>query len=461
MNTLRKLILKPVEKEDSNNAKDDYSTDDLQTNDSDDDSNKDIYLDKSKDDPPTDSVPTIMDVPDFKSIAKPIDYYLSNDPQITFLKAVYRRYTTFETINEAIHSSNNLNFSNKLNIHIPRRGALLSSICVLITLPKYDKERKKIKYVKDIGNAIINQVQLYVGNNLYCDINNDVLNIQKHYSPELGHIKNRGEENQYLINLPIFDTKQNKVILPIICFNTLELYLKIVLQRKESCIVDVNQEIVNNISIEVYAKYYNPQVDERRRFAELGHEYLLNRHHYETHDFSHPNKNDILAFNELCALYGFYPDVNKIIFDFLIPPLVDVVTNLNIGSGVLDIHFAFRYERYSDQFFNYVPISDYTEIMHSDKIIIVRGNKNYFTNISHLNYNTQIKNMYAHSFAINPAAHQPSGAYNFDDTCVMKNTINTKKMLEHGVDCKLIIMYSRFDVLRIINGTYEIMTEKS
>lgn len=36
----------------------------------------------------------------------------------------------------------------------------------------------------------------------------------------------------------------------------------------------------------------------------------------------------------------------------------------------------------------------------------------------------------------------------------MKNKINTKKMLEYGVDCK-------FDVLRIISGKYEIMTEKS
>ena len=69
-----------------------------------------------------------------------------------------------------------------------------------------------------------------------------------------------------------------------------------------------------------------------------------------------------------------------------------------------------------------------------------------------MNYATRIKNMYTHSFAINPFKYQPSGTRHFDKTCTMKNTINNKIMLEHGLDCKLVIMYNKYDVLKIYGG---------
>ena len=53
------------------------------------------------------------------------DVYLTGNPQITFFKTVYRRYTNFavESIQQTINGS--VGFGNKVSTQISRNGCLL------------------------------------------------------------------------------------------------------------------------------------------------------------------------------------------------------------------------------------------------------------------------------------------------------------------------------------------------
>jgi hypothetical protein len=390
-----------------------------------------------------------------------MDRYLTHNAQITFLKNVYRRHTLLKNKNHLIYSTSKVNLSDILNINVPYDGHFLSSIFLLIKLPKYDAENNIIQYVKDINNTIINRVKFYIDDKLYCDINSDILYIQKHYSTKCD-----------VINLPIFDTKKNKVILPILCLKDSVFNLIIELDDKNNC--TINEQPISNISIQVYAKYYDADEDERRRFFLLCHEYLINTFNYKIIDFPHPNKNDILALNEFCNIYKFCEPVYKIIFEYIIPEYVDVSNELKFnscykflsdefsqfdglsqGPAISDIHFAFRFPK-KNTFFNYASISDHTHIYDSSELV-TSGDKNYLTKISQLPYENYIKDIYTNSFAILPMEWQPSGTHNFSDTMIINNKINTKKMLEHGLDCKLVIMYNQYNAISIVDHKYNVL----
>lgn len=64
------------------------------------------------------------------------DVYLTGNPQITFFKVVYRRYTNFaiESIQQTINGS--IGFGNKVSTQISRNGDLISDIFCEITLKK-------------------------------------------------------------------------------------------------------------------------------------------------------------------------------------------------------------------------------------------------------------------------------------------------------------------------------------
>lgn len=63
------------------------------------------------------------------------DLFLTSKPQITFFKAVYKRYTNFSLETIEVQLDNNLNFDTKSDTLIPKTGDLISRIYLKIVLP--------------------------------------------------------------------------------------------------------------------------------------------------------------------------------------------------------------------------------------------------------------------------------------------------------------------------------------
>ena len=97
------------------------------------------------------------------------DFYLTGNPQISFFKAVYRRYTNFSM--EMIEILPNVNVdlqenadSSKLSFKISRNGDLVKDMYLVFTLPSiFSSATKSFEWIKRIGEYIIKEVTITVG----------------------------------------------------------------------------------------------------------------------------------------------------------------------------------------------------------------------------------------------------------------------------------------------------------
>lgn len=94
--------------------------------------------------------------------------YLNGNPQMTFFKVVYKRYTNFaiETINVELNGCNELSYQNtiKLKSKIPRNGDLISNMYFKFKLPDIkSNSEKQFYWCRGVGLSMIDYVDLYIG----------------------------------------------------------------------------------------------------------------------------------------------------------------------------------------------------------------------------------------------------------------------------------------------------------
>ena len=98
--------------------------------------------------------------------------YLNGNPQITYFKIVYKRYTNFaiETINIQLNGQQNaatqLSWNNQtvLKTKIPRNADLLGSLYITFDLPDiFSSQPQGFQWIRNIGFTMINYVRIYIG----------------------------------------------------------------------------------------------------------------------------------------------------------------------------------------------------------------------------------------------------------------------------------------------------------
>tara|TARA_B100000123_G_scaffold228582_1_gene177811 strand:+ start:823 stop:2337 length:1515 start_codon:yes stop_codon:yes gene_type:complete len=99
------------------------------------------------------------------------DFYLTGNPQISFFKTVYRRYTNFSMEYYRINPEGNLGLSENditnYRFQIKRSGDLVSDMFMVFTLPSiYSGDGTDFQWIKNIGFNIINKVRVYIGGSL-------------------------------------------------------------------------------------------------------------------------------------------------------------------------------------------------------------------------------------------------------------------------------------------------------
>ena len=99
------------------------------------------------------------------------DFYLTGNPQISFFKTVYRRYTNFsmESVEETIDTSTEISMDtgSTLKFNVKRIADLVKDIYFVFTLPAvYSSDSVKFQWIKNIGTSIINNVNISVGGSI-------------------------------------------------------------------------------------------------------------------------------------------------------------------------------------------------------------------------------------------------------------------------------------------------------
>lgn len=111
------------------------------------------------------------------------DIYLSGNPQTTFFKQVYRRYTNFSMETQRIPFDSAVDFGKLITVTVPRNGDLLSQVYLQIQLPEitpagpitqppgivteqatnYSQITNSVSWVNSVGYAMIDYVSIWIG----------------------------------------------------------------------------------------------------------------------------------------------------------------------------------------------------------------------------------------------------------------------------------------------------------
>ena len=371
------------------------------------------------------------------------DVYLTGNPQITFFKTVYRRYTNFaiESIQQTINGS--VGYGNKVSTQISRNGDLITDIVVEFVLYKNATGANTTFYPAE---QLLQDVELEIGGQRidkhYNDwfrtydslfrMNDDRVN----YRRMTDFVDGENTLNaaapvmkRFYVPLIFFFNQTPGLALPLIALQYHEVKLYFTLASQ------VNGLNVNNAGatpatvtapqMTVWVDYIFLDTQERTRFAQLPHEYLIEQLQFSGTEtatpsttsqasqnirlnLNHPTKYLAWNFNQPGATsYGQYTAVANLNASY--NPLGDVANTetYNEGLAVLD--------------------SAKLQLNGQDRFSTRKGS--YFNKVQpYQTIGTNVPaGVYLYSFALKPAGRQPSGTCNFSriDNATLSLTYKT------------------------------------
>jgi hypothetical protein len=420
------------------------------------------------------------------------DVYLTGNPQITFFKVAYRRHTNFAL--EAIEQTFNGNatYGSRVTCQITRNGDLINRVYFVGTIKNTNTaittssvNNECIALVPYFGLKLLKTIELEIGGQ----------RIDKHYSEWL-YIWNelslpQGKRDGYKLmvggdklnrSIVLEATQSYSVYVPLefwFCRNV-GLALPLIALQYHEVKINIEFENVSNmvdtgvnysdrafkltdnanppvllpndqntndkftggtnldLSASLWVDYIFLDTDERRRFAQLSHEYLIEQLQFTGSDTVSAGANSLksirMNFNHPCK------------------ELIWVIKPTPKGVSRQTIYWNNFTDRNKDN--QYVlaknPVTTAKiQLNGNDRFADRKGN--YFSLVQPYqhhentpdNFNTGI-NVY--SFAIKPEEHQPSGTLNMSriDTAVLS--------VASSVDGSIYIYTVNYNVLRILSG---------
>jgi hypothetical protein len=211
------------------------------------------------------------------------DIYLTGNPSITFWKTVYRRYTSFslESIEQTFNGT--VDFGKKVSCTVSRNGDLVSTMFLEVTL----KKSAGASYYA--GENFLKEVELEIGGQRICKHYSDWYRIYDELfrssdeklayrrlvdfdSPGAG--SDTGAVKRMYIPLIFFFNKNPGLALPLIALQYHEVKLNFTLaSAAEMALNGVDTGYSPTASL--YVTYVFLDSDERRRYAQTSHEFLI------------------------------------------------------------------------------------------------------------------------------------------------------------------------------------------
>lgn len=258
------------------------------------------------------------------------DVYLTGNPQITFFKVVYRRHTNFsmETIEHTLNG--NPDFGRKSTVTITRNGDLVTKMYLRVVTKAIDARDAghRLAFVRRLGHALIQEVEVEIGGSridrhygiwldIWYELARPVGDRERGYLkmigdvPELTNFDLLAKPSRVLfIPLQFWFCRNTGLALPLIALQYHEVRLHFIFRSNDSLAVyDVatDCQTMQMQDASLLVDYIYLDSEERRRFAQVGHEYLIeqlqftgeesvqNRNHKFKLGFNHPTKELVWA----------------------------------------------------------------------------------------------------------------------------------------------------------------------
>jgi len=246
------------------------------------------------------------------------DIYLTGNPQITFFKVVYRRHTNFsmEAIEQTFNGS--ADFGKKVTSTISRNGDLIHHVYLQATLPRIEcsNSEDRFRWLNWIGHVLIKNVEVEIGGQRIDKHYGDWLHIWNELTQTSGHqvgyanmvgnvprltqvvagsdtggvtsppqslvdnCDNSGciPETTLYVPLQFWFCRNPGLALPLIALQYHEVKINLEFREARQCYWAAgkyNNELPSLKSASLWVDYIYLDTDERRRFAQVSHEYLI------------------------------------------------------------------------------------------------------------------------------------------------------------------------------------------
>jgi hypothetical protein len=365
------------------------------------------------------------------------DVYLTGNPKVTFFQAVYKRHTNFamENIEQTVNGT--AANSGRVSVTIARNGDLVGDMYLELESDATSSNTFAGAPSCWVAERAIASAELSIGGQ----------RIDKHYQrwwrlySEL-YLDESKKANWGKMTTAV-DGKT--VYLPLIFFFNRNpgLYLPLIALQYHEVRIDFDlasdmETYLNKNVFKVWANYVYLDTEERRRFAQKGHEYLIEQVQHTGSDtvtagstsnkrlsYNHPIKelvwcfNDPAAANSATSLWNFTsaPATSDIVLeaDAFSGLSANAYVPITQGTGVPVVRAGINGwspKKFTEE--QVGPLTDFKLVLNGQDRFKAQKGK-YFNQVQAFNHHSgcPYPGVYAYSFALKPEEHQPTGTCNF------------------------------------------------
>jgi hypothetical protein len=389
------------------------------------------------------------------------DAYITGNPHITFWKVLYKRHTNFAIEAMRVNFTGSPMYGQRVVAVVNRNADLVWKTYVevvlpdMVTAPNPDVTwtagaQRRIGYLLlkqievEIGGQIIDRHYgewLYLWETLTADFST-AYKLDSMVGGSLGGTSTsstacQGRPNVLYVPLQFWFNRNPGLALPLIALQYHEVRFNIILADTTDLVSKGGYSTINTAAaalpalrdMALYLDYVYLDVDERRRFAQESHEYLIDQLQYEGQEqittssaridltLNHPVKELVWVFQDArysdCSFVGDVTDPNTAATsDYTMPfTYSDIVNRCRLQLNGQD-----RFdERFGDYFWKVQPYQHHTGGGVNPNFglqgAIVNTDDTASTRDALVQARANPINVY--SFAIQPEEHQPSGTCNF------------------------------------------------
>ena len=385
------------------------------------------------------------------------DVYLTGDPQITYFKVVYRRHTNFSMESIQQQFGQEASPGSKTSCIISRNGDLVGAMYLQFKLAKGAlSNRGFISYIKSVEVEIGGQkIDKHYGRwlDIWSDLTNDA-NKDDALTTMLGNTGgtstapvsasasiSTADPAYALVPLSFWFNKNVGLALPLIALQ----YHEVKFNFDFSTSTDWN-------AVTLWVDYIFLDSEERKRFAQMSHEYLIDQVQFGgAEDFS---ANTAIGTIDRFPLHFNHP----------VKELIWVAENSSEIDGNAS---AFTVDGANSTNVNDVPAGTRQIDVNLVKLQL-NGHDRFYPRSSEYfrlqqpyQFHSTVppsQDIYMYSFALRPEEHQPSGTCNFSriDSCHLSLTrggrMPSGSLSNRSFSDKLYIYAINYNVLRIASG---------
>ena len=417
------------------------------------------------------------------------DVYLTGNPKVTFFQAVYKRHTNFamETIEQTVNGS--VGNSGRVSVTIARNGDLVGEMYIeALTALTGTTSGKDVNAGKNwVAERAITDIELSIGGQ----------RIDKHYQKwwrlysEL-YLDEAKKVNWGKMTTDPLEGAGGRVYLPLIFFFNRNpgLYLPLIALQYHEVRLDIDlagnfQTFLSTSGFKVWANYVYLDTEERRRFAQKGHEYLIEQVQHTGTDsltlpgstaseqqirlsYNHPVKELVWCVSDASAanvnMWNFTSNsyINgQVVLESNVNAIGDVGSNCLVptswgtGCPMYMLGQAGGASQWVEDGavgtgMSVGPISEFKLILNGQDRFKAQPGK-YFNQVQPFNHHSgcPYPGVYSYSFALKPEEHQPTGTCNFSRIDNAQVAVTLKANAQNDT---LNMFAVNYNVLRIQSG---------